>query len=115
MQHTDESSVCSGASQIRDTRGSHPTDHRQRGDEGGQPLPTPRRARTGGHEPAGIVVEVGSLVKGVEADDVIKTNRAKVILVGWHQAPATYELFNRIKCPIVYNPQGIGMSTLQAG
>ncbi len=43
--------------------------------------------------------------------DVIKNNRAKLILVGWHQAPDTYELFNWIKSPIIYSPQGIGMST----
>jgi threonine dehydrogenase-like Zn-dependent dehydrogenase len=43
--------------------------------------------------------------------DVIKNNRAKLILVGWHQAPDTYELFSWIKSPIIYSPQGIGMST----
>ncbi|MBN1321128.1 MAG: alcohol dehydrogenase catalytic domain-containing protein [Thermoleophilia bacterium] len=74
-----------------------------------------------------VVAEVMKLTKGRGVDvaievvghpigikttgDVIKTNRAKVILVGWHQAPNTYELFNWIKCPIVYSPQGIGMST----
>jgi len=43
--------------------------------------------------------------------DVIKTNRAKIIMVGWHQSPDTYELFSWIKCPVIYSPQGIGMST----
>jgi len=43
--------------------------------------------------------------------EVIKTNRAKIIAVGWHQAPDTYELFSWIKSPIIYSPQGIGMST----
>jgi threonine dehydrogenase-like Zn-dependent dehydrogenase len=43
--------------------------------------------------------------------EVIKNNRAKVIAVGWHQAPDTYELFSWIKSPIIYSPQGIGMST----
>jgi L-iditol 2-dehydrogenase len=74
-----------------------------------------------------VVAEVMKLTKGRGVDvaieavgrpvgvkmtgDVIKTNRGKIILVGWHQAPATYELFNWIKCPIIYSPQGIGMST----
>ncbi len=43
--------------------------------------------------------------------DVIKNNRAKIVMVGWHQAPDTYELFSWIKSPIIYSPQGIGMST----
>ncbi len=43
--------------------------------------------------------------------EVIKNNRAKVIAVGWHQSPDTYELHNWIKSPIIYSPQGIGMST----
>jgi len=43
--------------------------------------------------------------------EVIKNNRAKIIMVGWHQAPDTYELFSWIKSPIIYSPQGIGMST----
>ncbi|MFC1900792.1 zinc-binding dehydrogenase [Chloroflexota bacterium] len=42
--------------------------------------------------------------------DVIKTNRGKIIAVGWHQAPDTYELMSWIKSPIIYSPQGIGMS-----
>jgi threonine dehydrogenase-like Zn-dependent dehydrogenase len=42
---------------------------------------------------------------------VIKNNRGKIVLVGWHQSPDTYELFNWIKSPIIYSPQGIGMST----
>ena len=33
-----------------------------------------------------------------------------MIVVGWHQSPDTYELFNWIKSPIIYSPQGIGMS-----
>ena len=41
----------------------------------------------------------------------IKNNRGKIIVVGWHQAPDTYELMDWIKSPIIYSPQGIGMST----
>ena len=59
-----------------------------------------------------VAIEVVGHPIGIKmTGDVIKTNRAKVIIVGWHQAPDTYELFNWIKCPIVYSPQGIGMST----
>ena len=59
-----------------------------------------------------VAIEVVGHPVGIKmTGDVIKTNRAKVILVGWHQAPDTYELFNWIKCPIIYSPQGIGMST----
>jgi threonine dehydrogenase-like Zn-dependent dehydrogenase len=59
-----------------------------------------------------VAIEVVGKPIGIKmTGDVIKTNRAKVILVGWHQAPDTYELFNWIKCPIIYSPQGIGMST----
>jgi threonine dehydrogenase-like Zn-dependent dehydrogenase len=43
--------------------------------------------------------------------DVLKNNRGKIIAVGWHQAPDTYELQSWIKSPIIYSPQGIGMST----
>jgi threonine dehydrogenase-like Zn-dependent dehydrogenase len=42
---------------------------------------------------------------------VIKGNRGKMVIVGWHQAPDTYELQSWIKSPIIYSPQGIGMST----
>lgn len=42
---------------------------------------------------------------------VIKNNRGKIVVVGWHQAPDTYELQSWIKSPIIYSPQGIGMST----
>ncbi len=42
--------------------------------------------------------------------DVIKTNRGKIIAVGWHQAPDTYELMSWIKSPVIYSPQGIGYS-----
>lgn len=41
---------------------------------------------------------------------VIKSGRGKIIAVGWHQAPDTYELFDWIKSPIIYSPQGVGMS-----
>jgi threonine dehydrogenase-like Zn-dependent dehydrogenase len=59
-----------------------------------------------------VAIEVVGHPIGVKmTGDVIKNNRAKVILVGWHQAPDTYELFNWIKSPIIYSPQGIGMST----
>jgi threonine dehydrogenase-like Zn-dependent dehydrogenase len=42
---------------------------------------------------------------------VIKGDRGKMVVVGWHQAPDTYELQSWIKSPIIYSPQGIGMST----
>lgn len=59
-----------------------------------------------------VAIEVVGHPPGIKmVGEVIKTNRAKVIAVGWHQAPDTYELFNWIKCPIIYSPQGIGMST----
>jgi threonine dehydrogenase-like Zn-dependent dehydrogenase len=59
-----------------------------------------------------VAIEVVGHPVGVKmTGDVIKTNRGKIILVGWHQAPATYELLNWIKCPIIYSPQGVGMST----
>ncbi len=59
-----------------------------------------------------VAIEVVGRPIGIKmTGDVIKNNRAKVILVGWHQAPDTYELFNWIKSPIIYSPQGIGMST----
>ncbi len=41
----------------------------------------------------------------------VKNNRGKIVLVGWHQKPDTYELLDWIKSPIIYSPQGIGMST----
>ena len=37
-------------------------------------------------------------------------NRGKIIAVGGHQAPDTYDLFDWIKSPVIYSPQGIGMS-----
>lgn len=59
-----------------------------------------------------VAVEVIGHPPGITmVGDVIKTNRGKIILVGWHQAPDTYELFSWIKSPIIYSPQGIGMST----
>jgi threonine dehydrogenase-like Zn-dependent dehydrogenase len=59
-----------------------------------------------------VAIEVVGHPIGVKmTGDVIKNNRAKLILVGWHQAPDTYELFSWIKSPIIYSPQGIGMST----
>ncbi len=59
-----------------------------------------------------VAIEVVGHPPGIKmVGEVIKTNRAKIIAVGWHQAPDTYELFNWIKCPIIYSPQGIGMST----
>ncbi len=59
-----------------------------------------------------VAIEVVGHPAGIKmVGDVIKTNRAKIILVGWHQAPDTYELFSWIKSPIIYSPQGIGMST----
>jgi threonine dehydrogenase-like Zn-dependent dehydrogenase len=59
-----------------------------------------------------VAIEVVGHPPGLKmVGDVIKTNRAKIIAVGWHQAPDTYELFSWIKSPIIYSPQGIGMST----
>jgi threonine dehydrogenase-like Zn-dependent dehydrogenase len=59
-----------------------------------------------------VAIEVVGHPPGLKmVGDVIKNNRAKIIMVGWHQAPDTYELFSWIKSPIIYSPQGIGMST----
>jgi threonine dehydrogenase-like Zn-dependent dehydrogenase len=59
-----------------------------------------------------VAIEVVGHPPGIKmVGEVIKTNRAKIILVGWHQSPDTYELVSWIKCPIIYSPQGIGMST----
>ncbi len=59
-----------------------------------------------------VAIEVVGHPIGIKmASEVMKNNRPKLILVGWHQAPDTYELFNWIKSPIIYSPQGIGMST----
>jgi len=59
-----------------------------------------------------VAIEVVGHPPGIKmVGEVIKNNRAKIIMVGWHQSPDTYELFNWIKCPIIYSPQGIGIST----
>jgi len=59
-----------------------------------------------------VAIEVVGHPPGVKmVGDVLKRNRGKIIMVGWHQAPDTYELFSWIKCPVIYSPQGIGMST----
>jgi threonine dehydrogenase-like Zn-dependent dehydrogenase len=59
-----------------------------------------------------VAIEVVGHPIGIKmTGDVMKNNRPKLILVGWHQAPNTYELLNWIKSPIIYSPQGIGMST----
>jgi threonine dehydrogenase-like Zn-dependent dehydrogenase len=59
-----------------------------------------------------VAIEVVGHPIGIKlSGEVIKNNRGKLILVGWHQAPDTYELFSWIKSPIIYSPQGIGMST----
>jgi L-iditol 2-dehydrogenase len=59
-----------------------------------------------------VAIEVVGHPPGLKmVGEVIKNNRARIIAVGWHQAPDTYELFNWIKSPIIYSPQGIGMST----
>jgi threonine dehydrogenase-like Zn-dependent dehydrogenase len=59
-----------------------------------------------------VAIEVVGHPPGLKmVGEVIKNNRGKIIMVGWHQAPDTYELFNWIKSPIIYSPQGIGMST----
>ena len=59
-----------------------------------------------------VGIEVVGHPPGVKlVGEVLKNNRGKIIMVGWHQAPDTYELFSWIKSPIIYSPQGIGMST----
>ena len=59
-----------------------------------------------------VAIEVVGHPPGIKmVGDVIKRNRGKIIMVGWHQSPDVYELFSWIKCPIIYNPQGIGLST----
>jgi len=59
-----------------------------------------------------VAIEVVGHPIGIKlTGQVLKNNRGKLILVGWHQAPDTYELFSWIKSPIIYSPQGIGMST----
>jgi threonine dehydrogenase-like Zn-dependent dehydrogenase len=59
-----------------------------------------------------VAIEAIGSPSGLEiVGEVIKNNRAKIIVVGWHQSPEVYELFNWIKSPIIYSPQGIGMST----
>jgi L-iditol 2-dehydrogenase len=44
------------------------------------------------------------------AGAVIRYSRGKIIIVGWHQTPDTYDFMDWIKSPIIYSPQGIGMS-----
>jgi threonine dehydrogenase-like Zn-dependent dehydrogenase len=59
-----------------------------------------------------VAIEVVGHPIGIKMiGEVIKNNRGKLITVGWHQSPDNYELFNWIKSPIIYSPQGIGMST----
>ena len=59
-----------------------------------------------------VAIEVIGHPIGIKlSGEALKNNRGKLILVGWHQAPDTYELFSWIKSPIIYSPQGIGMST----
>ncbi len=66
---------------------------------------------TGGRG-ADVAIEVVGHPPGLKlVGDVIKNNRGRIIAVGWHQSPDTYELFSWIKSPIIYSPQGIGMST----
>lgn len=66
---------------------------------------------TGG-KGADVAIEVVGHPIGIKlTGQVMKNNRPKLILVGWHQAPDNYELFSWIKSPIIYSPQGIGMST----
>jgi threonine dehydrogenase-like Zn-dependent dehydrogenase len=58
-----------------------------------------------------VAIEVIGHPPGIKmVGEVIKRNRGKIIMVGWHQSPDTYELFSWIKSPIIYSPQGIGMS-----
>ncbi len=59
-----------------------------------------------------VAIEVVGHPPGIKlVGEAIKNNRGKIIMVGWHQAPDTYELYSWIKSPIIYSPQGIGMST----
>ncbi len=59
-----------------------------------------------------VAIEVVGHPPGIKmVGEVLKNNRGKIIMVGWHQAPDTYELFSWIKSPVIYSPQGIGMST----
>ena len=59
-----------------------------------------------------VAIEVVGHPPGMKmVGDVLKNNRGRIIAVGWHQSPDTYELFSWIKSPIIYSPQGIGMST----
>ena len=63
-----------------------------------------------------VAIEVVGHPPGIKlVGEVIKNNRAKIIMVGWHQSPDIYELNNWIKSPIIYSPQGIGMSTDHQG
>ena len=65
-----------------------------------------------GNRGVDVAIEVVGHPPGIKmVGEVIKNNRAKIIMVGWHQAPDTYELLSWIKSPIIYSPQGIGMST----
>ena len=58
-----------------------------------------------------VAIEVVGHPPGMKlVNAVIKNNRGKLVLVGWHQKPDTYELLDWIKSPIIYSPQGIGMS-----
>lgn len=41
---------------------------------------------------------------------VIKRGKGKIVSIGWHQAPDTYDLYDWIKSPIIYSPQGTAMS-----
>jgi threonine dehydrogenase-like Zn-dependent dehydrogenase len=60
---------------------------------------------------ADVAIEVVGHPPGLKmVGEVIKNNRGKIVAVGWHQAPDTYELYSWIKSPIIYSPQGIGMS-----
>jgi threonine dehydrogenase-like Zn-dependent dehydrogenase len=68
--------------------------------------------RLTGNRGVDVAIEVVGHPPGIKlVGDVLKNNRGKIIMVGWHQAPDTYELAAWIKSPIIYSPQGIGMST----
>ncbi len=59
-----------------------------------------------------VAIEVVGHPPGMKfVNAAVKNNRGKIVLVGWHQKPDTYELLDWIKSPIIYSPQGIGMST----
>ncbi|MFC1949596.1 zinc-binding dehydrogenase [Chloroflexota bacterium] len=60
---------------------------------------------TGG-KGADVAIEVVGHPIGLKTVGAVIKGRGKIVVVGWHQAPDTYELFSWIKSPIIYSPQG---------